>query len=177
MGYALCAGGGRAWRRCSGGWDDVFARGMWLLGRWVVGGVGGTVLDTNIMAILVTSYYRRPRYGLATSNLSPRGFTARMGNGTAGLCAVGGTGNVRIYMAGFNNHVMSVVIPSGSNIVHSIILNFSDVTSCVDGPDSFNTTVKHCTGHVGLKRVAVSNRRVRLPAGGFNRYLRKNPRK
>lgn len=97
--------------------------------------------------------------------------------GPIGLCALGGTTKVRMYMAGFNKHVMSVVIPSGGKGLGSMILNFSDVTSCRGVPDSFNTSVKHCTGHVGGKIVMVSKRAVRLPRGGFNRYLRKNPGK
>lgn len=147
---------------------------------WAMAGVmfvGGVVaLLTDI--VLLTSTYANGRTDRgATSKLRPTGFHARISNGRASLFILRGGGNVRIYVAGFNKHVMSIVIPSGSNIVHSIILNFSSVRSCVGFPSSFNTAVKHCTGHVGRNGVAISKMRCRLPHGGCNRYLRKNPGK
>lgn len=114
---------------------------------------------------------------LARSNLDGDHFRARVGNRGASLFMLGGGGGVRIYVAGCNNHVISIVIPSGSKVVESMMLNFSSVRSCVGCPSSFKTDVKHCTGHVGRKHFSLSKVMCRLPQGGCKRYLRKNPRK
>lgn len=121
--------------------------------------------------------YTRARGTAASSNLMGDGFRARINKGGASLCMLHGRGGVRIYIAGFKKHVISMVIPSGRKIVHSMMLNFSSVRSCVDGPSSFNTDVNHCTGHVGRKGFALSKIRCRLPHGGCKRYLRNNPGK
>lgn len=141
------------------------------------GAVGERILLTKVTTVVLATYGRGARAALALSNLSPMGFRAAIGSTRARLCALGGGTNVRMYVAGFKKHVMSVVMPSGGKIVRSMMLNFSDVTSCVGVPDSFNTSVKHCTGQVGRKGVILSKSAVRLPRGGFKRYLRNNPGK
>lgn len=143
-----------------------------------VGGMGGLFVKINFTTITALSTYSSDDgTDLARSNLGPTSFSSAILNGGARLIALGGTGNVRIYLAGCNNHMISVSIPSGSNGPASMILNCSGVrrcTSALGSPSSCKSSMNHCTGHVGSSGLALTNGACGLGPGSGNGYLRNN---